>query len=390
MINLDITKLAAFWGKAPLEIKPSQCLPLRSPKSTCRLCVADCPTEAIQIKDDSVAVTDNKCTGCGVCFNVCPTEVFKMTNFSPDAFIEKAQSYIANDRVVKIECYKIPLHCAAPQSLRLPCLAHITTSLILRLLSLGADKVIVRDGGICEVCESRCGDKIANDAITKVHEILKQLDLKKNAFMADEGVSINNLTFDGEKLKDFKDDPEMSRREIFSIFKNDAVKGVKNIIKGNSSPGINRREIRSKKDMPEERRLLVSAFKKIAVLIPEGGKSDICSKLFPAVSIKNGCDFCGLCALFCPTDALAMNDTEKGQGIIFNAVACTWCNICTDVCGKGVLTIEKDRIQLADILEHKKKTLIWKEKSFCEDCGKLFIRKDSENYCDACLKEREI
>ena len=39
MLNLDITRLAAVWEKAPLKINPAQCLPLCSPKSGCRLCV---------------------------------------------------------------------------------------------------------------------------------------------------------------------------------------------------------------------------------------------------------------------------------------------------------------------------------------------------------------
>lgn len=90
MLNLDITKLAAAWGKAPLKAGPYQCLPLRSPKSKCRLCVENCPANAIEIKQDSIKVADERCTGCGICFNVCPTGVFEMTNFEPETFAKKA------------------------------------------------------------------------------------------------------------------------------------------------------------------------------------------------------------------------------------------------------------------------------------------------------------
>ena len=80
MLNLDISKVIAVWGKAPLKVNPYQCLPLRYPKSSCRLCVENCPTTAIEIKEDSISVIDDKCTGCGICVRKCPVSCISVIN----------------------------------------------------------------------------------------------------------------------------------------------------------------------------------------------------------------------------------------------------------------------------------------------------------------------
>src|SRR3989338_6597318 len=101
MLDIDFTKFFSAWGKAPLRINPYYCLPLRSPKSRCRLCIENCPI----VRGGAV---------------------------------EKRAA-------AKIECYKVPFDYSTASSLRLPCLAHITPRLILRILSLGANEIVIRD-----------------------------------------------------------------------------------------------------------------------------------------------------------------------------------------------------------------------------------------------------
>ena len=109
MLNLNnITKLMVVWGKAPLKINPTQCLPLRYPKSGCKLCVDNCPAMAIEIKQAHIGVIDDQCTGCGICFNLCPTGAFDMTNFDSHTFIEQAQQFVSKDKNITIECSKVP------------------------------------------------------------------------------------------------------------------------------------------------------------------------------------------------------------------------------------------------------------------------------------------
>lgn len=396
MLDIDFTKFFSAWGKAPLRIIPYYCLPLRSPKASCRLCVENCPANALEIKQDSIKVIDDQCTGCAICSNLCPTGVFEMANFDSHAFFEKAQAHIVRGGAVersstaKIECYKVPFDYSTASSLRLPCLAHITPSLILRILSLGANQIVIRDAGICDVCESKCGDKVANNTVSETQKLLKQIGLGQKVFIVTEGVSINNLIFEDGRLKDYKDEPEMSRRQVFSAFKKEAVKGVSNLIEENTLTSVRGKEA-LKKSIPKERENLL---KMLAASISTLGKAQckiqINSHIFPTVTINTGCDICQLCGLFCPTDALVIEDTEKGRGIVFKAASCIGCSICVDVCAKKVLSLETKEISLLDIVEQKTTSIAWLDKSFCMDCGRSFVKTNPNDICDTCLKEKDI
>jgi len=45
----------------------------------CATCVDECPSEAISMNDDDIAVVNaDECTDCGACVDACPTEAITM------------------------------------------------------------------------------------------------------------------------------------------------------------------------------------------------------------------------------------------------------------------------------------------------------------------------
>lgn len=45
----------------------------------CGTCVEECPTEAISLNDDDIAVVNaDDCTECGLCVDSCPTNAIKL------------------------------------------------------------------------------------------------------------------------------------------------------------------------------------------------------------------------------------------------------------------------------------------------------------------------
>ena len=45
----------------------------------CGTCVDECPSEAISMNDNDIAVVDaDACTDCGMCVDACPTEAITM------------------------------------------------------------------------------------------------------------------------------------------------------------------------------------------------------------------------------------------------------------------------------------------------------------------------
>jgi Fe-S-cluster-containing hydrogenase component 2 len=45
---------------------------------SCEACLTICPTEALQLQDGQVAITQEKCVGCGLCVSACPQGSFRM------------------------------------------------------------------------------------------------------------------------------------------------------------------------------------------------------------------------------------------------------------------------------------------------------------------------
>ncbi len=45
----------------------------------CGTCVDECPTEAISMNDNDIAVVNaDECTDCGMCVDACPTEAISV------------------------------------------------------------------------------------------------------------------------------------------------------------------------------------------------------------------------------------------------------------------------------------------------------------------------
>ena len=53
------------------KVDPEKC-------SGCGACVDECPTDAIEMKDDKAVVNEDECVDCGACVDVCPCEAISL------------------------------------------------------------------------------------------------------------------------------------------------------------------------------------------------------------------------------------------------------------------------------------------------------------------------
>ena len=60
--------------------------------------------------------------------------------------------------------------------------------------------------------------------------------------------------------------------------------------------------------------------------------------LFHGLALQQGCTACGLCAVVCPTQALALARGGKAA-LHVDPTACTGCNLCALHCPQGVLEL---------------------------------------------------
>lgn len=59
-----------------LEISAA-CTRKISPRSSCTVCIEECPVDSISLKDGEISINDEICTDCGVCVTVCPVQAIK-------------------------------------------------------------------------------------------------------------------------------------------------------------------------------------------------------------------------------------------------------------------------------------------------------------------------
>ena len=56
-----------FAGNAKHTVKADKCI-------GCKLCVSECPTKAISMKNNKAVIDPAKCVNCGLCVKKCPTK----------------------------------------------------------------------------------------------------------------------------------------------------------------------------------------------------------------------------------------------------------------------------------------------------------------------------
>lgn len=110
-----------------IQVDPDRC-------TGCRLCVPDCPYDALHMVDleDTLhphlaVVTDDKCVGCGICVGACPVNALHFPDRSTDDLWAEVEALSrASDRVLLV-CER---HDPVPGAVTVPCIGMLHPDLI--------------------------------------------------------------------------------------------------------------------------------------------------------------------------------------------------------------------------------------------------------------------
>lgn len=361
-----------------LAVQPSRCVVVRNRNASCRRCAEACPTGAILVEGNDLAVAPERCVGCGTCATVCPTAALESKKPDDKELLRAAVAAMqANDGAAVI--MDAAMQAAAEgkydpaKVVVVKSLGRVDESLIAVLAAGGATSVAlvggpvegsVADAGAGEEATEESGAEDAGaaenaGAVGAAPDRAAQLVRDTAALLLEtwgSDVSVKLTTKLPRSVR--RSEPaefDTGRRGFFSSMRDEARAAAAITAEHVVREKLGAEELEGPKFakvsddgtlphfLPERRGRLLLALSNLGE--PEDVMID--TRLFGHVVIDpEKCTSCQMCATFCPTEAIrkfgdATTAAETGRpfGIDHYTGRCVQCHCCEDICPTGALTL---------------------------------------------------
>ncbi|WP_288220568.1 4Fe-4S binding protein [uncultured Adlercreutzia sp.] len=354
-----------------LAVQPSRCVVVRNRNASCRRCAEACPTGAILVEGNDLAVAPERCIGCGTCATVCPTAALESKKPDDKELLRAAVAAMqANDGAAVImdaamqaaaEGKYDPAKVAVVKSL-----GRVDESFIAVLVAGGATSVALVAGpaegktaeGNAEEAEAAETAGTVGAAPDRAAQLVRDTAaLLLETWGSDVSVKLTTKLPRSVRLAE-PAEFDTGRRGFFSSMRDEA----------RAAAAITAEHVVREKlgaDEPEEPKFAkVTEDGTLPHFLPErrgrlllalsnlGELEDIMidTRLFGHVIIDpEKCTSCQMCATFCPTeairkfgDAATAAETGKPFGIDHYTGRCVQCHCCEDICPTNALTLSTD------------------------------------------------
>ena len=267
------------------EIDLNRCL-FQYASGNCRRCEEICPQQAIKNREFDAA----RCDDCGLCTAVCPAGAIQ-SGVDYDTCLTQAQ-----------ELEPQVLLCEKVRENSMHCLGALNRRL---LWALAEKQPLAIDTSRCTAC---------NPAVAKW---LDKEIAACNETLAAEGKPAIRLVH----VREIKKAPaqQVGRRSFFQSLFHATARGVA--------------------DFAESQTTRLYAFDPVIWLERQGLAAS--GGIFPSLTAADSCNACGLCAMLCPENAIAIKtDAAGSKTLSFTPLRCTGCQLCTDSCPHKALSLQ--------------------------------------------------
>ena len=346
----DIVAVAEALEKSPVAVAQDRCVVVRNRNASCRRCVRACAVDAIEVVDNEVHLDASSCNGCAACTAVCPTEALVPLAPTDAALAGAAAAAMErNGGRAVFACARISAKRQADPACyaEVACLPRMEESLVLELVSRGAEEVLFVDGD-CPTCKFR-------DCTSHLDALVESI----NGLIAAHGgvARVSRVTgFPEDMIAESTEGMFGTTRrgffsEAVSTAKDTAMTAARTTLAqelgyAQATPQIGERlRVTPGGTLPlvpvERHEAAINALDAIGAPVVER----IDSRLFGSVEIDvEKCNACGMCAVFCPTGALSRDAADKPNAPLryleFSAADCVQCGLCVDVCWKRALKLD--------------------------------------------------
>lgn len=361
---------------APVTIAPERCLNRRHKAVGCTLCLS-CPTSALAAAGTSVRATADLCGGCGYCYSVCPTGAFTAAGPSLAALVRlvSERGHGSLEVICGQQNVEEPSDSPAASRLQVPCLAWVSSPLMLAFAALGAEPLYL-DDRLCTGCRLRAVHAGITSLVTAANEILDGLGRIRVSLVSSVGTP--RLRPHRVPVLD-PARPAFSRRDLFGALRRSTISAAAAVAAaGPVEPATRGLGLLS----PPQLALRRAALRRVAAA--DAGEAHAVLPL-SAVTVSLKCTACGLCAKLCPTGALTMPQEDGRYALRFQAGLCVGqsCQVCAHICPVRALTVAEG-VPLGETVSEEPAVLGAGVLVACSRCGALVARTEDTPLCHAC------
>lgn len=354
-LNDIMEMMDALETKAIITI-PTFCVAVRNRHSSCRKCADVCLADAFTIEKNELNIDAGACVACGACVAVCPTSALVPMDPMPDDLAGAvAETTNAADGLTVIACArKAARNVGDPDKYAVvPCLARMEEELLVELVARGVPEICLVDGD-CRTCKYRGAVPAIDDTVESTRALIE-------AMGSDAQITRTSEFPASVQVEDMRKAVGAARREFFTSSGHYA----KDVAKSAAEKVVNEKlaQLHLQKQEQTLREKLgvkngagkmptIEAERNIAILDAmsrigdpdEPAVDEMFTRIFGDIAIDaEKCSGCGMCVMFCPTDALRKavdRHPDEGKAYLeFQVSDCVQCNLCADACLKKCIEI---------------------------------------------------
>lgn len=304
----------------------------------CTRCVDVCPVNAISFKQSSVRLDDN-CRKCGLCVAECPTEAFQVRKNSAFALYDKVARAAAAYEQCYLTCARAIDRIPHENEIVLPCVGAIAHEVWFSLLCDFPNLSVYLPLGLCDDCRTTTGEEAMGIAIAVAEDWsgesvgleVDEADLthaQTRAYKRSQFVS--SVTQAGTRLVT-RGNPALAgaqavanRLKAHSQQITELQRTLEQAVGSQGSQG-------KRRVLTRKRRLVMAALQKY---------DDLASEMyfdFPVIDISR-CTMCGDCSKACVVHAL---EVDKSGRVIVEPSYCVNCGACAAMCPEGAISMAR-------------------------------------------------
>ncbi len=311
---MNIDSVDKYFNNQTLAFEPRLCPSVRSPKSICYLCVDNCPSKSLTLKNHELVIGET-CQSCGICTSLCPTGALELKKGKESKVINRVKTYLDEQpaKIVRFKCHKDIKY---EDAVILPCVYSLTENIFLAAFLYGAKHLELKLSN-CSNCPSGPSDFSLRKSIATAQSILNWLGVPN--------VEIKTVTNFSvcESVTEKGFSP--GRRNFLADIREEMGHVISAVLPQSSDnfhpPG------------PKRERLL-NILRKITERIGQDNHTINYEENLPftMVDIDDNCLGCNVCSTLCPTSALQRTVDKGSVSIKFLTRFCVKCGLCHEVC----------------------------------------------------------